>query len=315
MVVLLFTFNIVYAVCKPGETNAVACSSFCSNCPSSGQHTFSSYNIDMMGHKCVCKNTFTGGTWWTHCGIGLNPWTCKQACYPKTCSDFGCGVHYDGCSKNINCGPCCTSHADDSCYNNDVYWYDSCGVREDKKQECSHCTNCDCTGWSYYCSGEDVWRTQDCHNRGCSVDSCTDTIVTLNEKYSECNDCVECNCEGFGPNYCKNGDLYHNQTCYNQGCSGTSCYSNPTVVEALVEDCIVDCVDNACLNYIDIGLRIYDGTQTVVIAAEPLGTVTSALRIAKGATIYGLVLVDVGDAFASRVRINTASGIMALRKL
>ena len=32
--------------------------------------------------------------------------------------------------------PSCTSYASYSCYSNDVYWLDSCGVREEKKEEC-----------------------------------------------------------------------------------------------------------------------------------------------------------------------------------
>ena len=64
----------------------------------------------------------------------------------------------------------------------------------------------------------------------------------------------------------------------------------------------------------DIGLRVYNGTQIVAIAAEPAGTLTSPLRIAKNGAIYGIVLVEPGDANDSGVRIQTSSGIKALRK-
>ena len=64
----------------------------------------------------------------------------------------------------------------------------------------------------------------------------------------------------------------------------------------------------------DIGLRVYNGTQIVAIAAEPAGTLTSALRIAKNGAIYGIVLVDPGDANDSGLRIQTSSGIKGLRK-
>lgn len=66
--------------------------------------------------------------------------------------------------------------------------------------------------------------------------------------------------------------------------------------------------------YQDIGLRVFDGTETIAIAAEPTGTLTSPLRIAKNGTIYGIVLVDPGDLNDSGVRIQTSSGIKALRK-
>ena len=64
----------------------------------------------------------------------------------------------------------------------------------------------------------------------------------------------------------------------------------------------------------DIGLRVYNGTQIVALAAEPAGTLTSSLRIAKDGVIYGIVLVDPGDANDSGLRIQTSSGIKALRK-
>ncbi|MBA7505467.1 hypothetical protein ES706_04134 [subsurface metagenome] len=64
----------------------------------------------------------------------------------------------------------------------------------------------------------------------------------------------------------------------------------------------------------DIGLRVYNGAEIVAIAAEPAGTLTSPLRIAKNGAIYGIVLVEPGDANDSGVRIQTSSGIKGLRK-
>jgi len=66
--------------------------------------------------------------------------------------------------------------------------------------------------------------------------------------------------------------------------------------------------------YIDCGLRIRNGIQTIFIACEPAGTLTSPLRIRKGATTYGIPLVGTSDSSASAIRINTSSGIKALRK-
>ncbi len=65
---------------------------------------------------------------------------------------------------------------------------------------------------------------------------------------------------------------------------------------------------------IDIGLRVYDGTETISIACEPEGTLTSPLRIAKNGVTYGIVLVDPSDTNASGIRIQTSSGVKALRK-
>ena len=65
----------------------------------------------------------------------------------------------------------------------------------------------------------------------------------------------------------------------------------------------------------DIGLRVYNGNETIGISAAPLGTLTSPLRIAKDGNIYGIVLVEPGDINDSGVRIQTSSGIKALRRL
>lgn len=67
--------------------------------------------------------------------------------------------------------------------------------------------------------------------------------------------------------------------------------------------------------YSDCGVRIYDGTSNIAIACEPADALTSPLRIYKGSSIYGIVLVNVADPNASKIRIQTSSGIKALRKL
>jgi len=67
-------------------------------------------------------------------------------------------------------------------------------------------------------------------------------------------------------------------------------------------------------DYVDIGLRVYDGQDTVRIACEPAGTLTSPLRIAKHGTVYGIALVDPSDSSASAIRVATRSGVKALRR-
>ena len=73
--------------------------------------------------------------------------------------------------------------------------------------------------------------------------------------------------------------------------------------------------------FFDCGLRAYDGTNIIKIACEPPGTLTSPLRIrgtsptGSGSATYGIVLVEITDPSASKIRIRTASGIKALRKL
>ena len=73
----------------------------------------------------------------------------------------------------------CISHDSYSCYNNDVYWYDSCGVREEKKLP-----DCGTSGYTgvNYCYLNDVYR--DYVTRGCSGSSCTSSTSKI--KQDEC---------------------------------------------------------------------------------------------------------------------------------
>ncbi len=64
---------------------------------------------------------------------------------------------------------------------------------------------------------------------------------------------------------------------------------------------------------IDIGLRIYNGSEVVKIAAETSSS-KSNLRIAKGGKAYGISLVDKGDPEGSKVLIKTSSGVKELRE-
>jgi len=66
---------------------------------------------------------------------------------------------------------------------------------------------------------------------------------------------------------------------------------------------------------IDIGLRVYDGTEIIRIACEPKGSLTSPLRIRKNGVTYGIVLVDTPNPHASKIRVQTSSKVKALRKL
>ncbi|MBU1246942.1 hypothetical protein KJ973_02765 [Patescibacteria group bacterium] len=81
----------------------------------------------------------------------------------------------------------CSSHASWSCYSNDVYWYDSCGTREDKKQECGD----NSTGaWgANYCKADDsLYHSRVVHQRGCAGSSCYDNTSTEEELVETCDD-------------------------------------------------------------------------------------------------------------------------------
>ena len=66
---------------------------------------------------------------------------------------------------------------------------------------------------------------------------------------------------------------------------------------------------------VDIGLRVWDGAATIKIACEPPGALASPLRLQKNGVTYGILLVPPASPDASRIRIQTSSGVKALKKL
>lgn len=79
---------------------------------------------------------------------------CQATCVAKTCAALGnyqCGSWSDGCGKTINCGTCpsgqtcsagkcvanCTGRAAKKCDSGNLYWYNSCGQKEELAQNCA----------------------------------------------------------------------------------------------------------------------------------------------------------------------------------
>ena len=63
---------------------------------------------------------------------------------------------------------------------------------------------------------------------------------------------------------------------------------------------------------VDCGLRAQGVSETVTIDCED--PPVSPLRVQKGGTTYGIGVVDTTDPNASRIRVQTPSGVKALRK-
>ena len=66
---------------------------------------------------------------------------------------------------------------------------------------------------------------------------------------------------------------------------------------------------------LDIGLRVHDGTGIVKIAVEAAGTPGSPVRITRNGINYGIVLTETNLPDASKIRIQTSSGVKAWKKL
>ena len=74
----------------------------------------------------------------------------------------------------------CTSRYETGCYGGDVWWYDSCGNRETRKESCHHgCSNGQCESQSCTsryetgCYGGDVWWYDSCGERETLKESCS----------------------------------------------------------------------------------------------------------------------------------------------
>jgi len=165
-----------------------------------------------------------------------------------------------------------TNHHHLDCYNNDVYWYDSQGNRQEIYQDCGD----DYWLSSYQCSGS-AWLQRSKSINWCSNGSCTQS--TRFDNYQNCSaagqtcqnnqcgsynynnylscynndvywfdsygnrqglyqDCGDSYCEGTGYNYCSGNSVYQQRTCYNRGCAGSACYSTTSYSDTrLIQTC------------------------------------------------------------------------------
>ena len=143
---------------------------------------------------------------------------------------FGCGYYVWTMCRCLQ--PTCISHATSTCYNNDVYWYDSCGVREEKRTECgaNGCSGGSCIICTSHatstCYDNDVYWYDSCDSR--------------EEKKTECGTSTY-----SGSDYCHDNDVYKNYI--TNGCSGESCTSSTDKIKQ--DECGVDgCSGGSCVN-------------------------------------------------------------------
>ncbi len=149
------------------------------------------------------------------------------------CSDDTCISQVE--KKSIDCVYGCEddkcknkpdSHDYYECYSGDVYWYNSAGNREEKKEECGE------SGYSgdAYCDNNDVYR--DYEKNICSDDSCDSDIqkmLILNCEY-ECIDGA-CTHDSYK---CYNDDVYW--------------YNSNGEREGVKEYCEDECVNGKCVS-------------------------------------------------------------------
>jgi len=137
--------------------------------------------------------------------------------------------------------PQCTSHSSYSCIGGDVYWFNSCNVKEDKKQECGT------SGYSgsNFCYDNDVYRnyiTKGCSGNSCSSNNqkikqqectygCSNNVCNSAPQSIACYSNSGCGTNGpiMGTESCSNNDVYEQYrtyTCQNPGTSSSFCSSS-----------------------------------------------------------------------------------------
>jgi hypothetical protein len=171
-----------------------------------------------------CRVCNAAGTAWldtdSKCGTDqkCRGGVCITLCTPQTCSSLGynCGTASDGCGGMLNCGSCgsnqtctankcvanCASHASKKCDNGNLYWYNSCGIKEELAQNCGVNENTS----SYQCSN--TWIQQKTITKGCANNACF-----ANPVWNNAQDCSATN-----------------QTCSNGSCVSSAATSTLPII-------------------------------------------------------------------------------------
>lgn len=161
-------------------------------------------NFKYSSGKAGCASDCSG--WDTSTCVEINPDACENGerrCYGayqyQTCVSGSWGTAVD-CGDSATCygeGRCtneCYPHDDFYCYDGHVYWYDTCGDREEIKE------NCGASGYvgDKYCIDDEVY--QDYETVGCNGTECSSYTEADYIEYCD-NGCTdgECNIEPLDP--------------------------------------------------------------------------------------------------------------------
>jgi len=124
----------------------------------------------------------------TNCGYG----SCASNQRPNWyCSNGNCTYN---CVYDSGCEQQPSNHL--SCYNNDVWWFNSLGQLLSKYQECGDDF---CESWGEnYCVGNKVYQQRTCYDRGCTGAACYSTSYKDTRLLEECasdETCVNGECK------------------------------------------------------------------------------------------------------------------------
>jgi len=149
------------------------------------------YTLD-SNKDCNCRDTYNPDAYCSDVSC-----LCEEDTYQPWLFEWKC----NNCNAPESCPGECTSHYETKCYNNHIYWYDSCGVREDIK------TNCDTTCANQYSCKEGspdscccaLTCTAATEKATCGVDvgpSCGYTVCPAGTKGTKCTtgECIGGSC-------------------------------------------------------------------------------------------------------------------------
>jgi len=234
--------------------------------------------------ECI-KDTCVTSTSYKTCGIsGTN--VCLKYSAVAQC-DSG-----KTCSGDGVCGVQCTSHSSSACYNNNVYWYNSCSAMEEIKQDCgvSSCLDYGAT----YCKAGDtthVYYNRTCTDRGCSAGACTSPTRTEEIAAQTCTGVQTCSAGSCASPTCTAET--NAQFCTRLGKNCNSVTANDNCGTSRTVNCGTctspqNCVNNVCTCTAETNAQFCSRLSKVcgsVTANDNCGTSRTVADCSFGATI------------------------------
>ncbi|MFH1610536.1 MAG: hypothetical protein ABIA91_01470, partial [Patescibacteria group bacterium] len=177
------------------------------------------------------------------------------------------------------CSPTCLTHSTKQCSGNSVYWYNSCGVKEDIFQNCTSnqiCQNAQCVdiicstnsqcgsnGYigSPFCQGGNVYqnyKTYTCNNPGTANSVCSDSTApqiksnctsgqtctngSCTDVNITCSTNSQCGTNGYtGGPFCMGNSIYQNYRTYTCNNAGTA---NSSCSQSSLPQLVSNCTAN-----------------------------------------------------------------------
>jgi uncharacterized protein YjhX (UPF0386 family) len=168
----------------------------------------------------------------------------------ESCSNCvkDCGCKEGECTAGECSIPVCTPKATIKCYNNDEWYYNSCGVKETKKTACDNgCENTTCkviactSKAKAKCYNNDVWYYNSCNIKETRKMKCDNGCENAT--------CKAPACTAKASIRCYNGDVWYYNSC--------------DLKETKKENCDNGCEDSKCIEEEESDVSFRTGTATL----------------------------------------------------